>query len=230
MESRDVALGGDEFRHARSLRLREGDVLWLSNGVGLCAEAVVVGTGSANLLCRLRRLMPEANELPVTTHLLLGIIEHRERFEFALEKAVELGIRSFTPLVCERGGRKSVNMERLNAKALAAMKQCRRARLPVVCSPRTLVEALRGISASAHLILADPEGEAPVLPNELPSISNALEYGIFVGPEGGFSAPELETLRAAGGGRLRLWRLAPARLRAETAAAAAVSAIAFGCR
>lgn len=214
--STNTILMGDEARHAHALRLRTGERILLSNGCGYCAEATVEEISKKGVICRLLRILPEHGELPYRIIMALGILDNRERMEFALEKAIELGVTDFVPILAQHSERKRTKPERLFAKALAAMKQSHRARLTRLHEPMTLQALLTMLSTETRIILADTEGQKP-------SPYHAESICLCVGPEGGFSEEEQILLR--NDARTMLWMLAPTRLRAETAALSGLSAL-----
>jgi 16S rRNA (uracil1498-N3)-methyltransferase len=217
-----VRIEGDEAAHARALRLRRGEAVLLSNGAGLAAKAELLEDAApSGFSVAVRSLEPERGELPFALVAALGVLDNRERMEFALEKSVELGTRCFAPLASERAAaRERSKPDRYRAKALAAMKQCGRARLPDLLPAQTPEELLRALPPDAVVVLADAEGDVPA-----PFSRNApfQTLCVCVGPEGGFSDAERERFRRDA--RVQLWRLAPARLRAETALLAALSVV-----
>lgn len=214
--STNLILTGDEAQHARALRLRAGERIMLSNGRGYCAEAIVAEISKHDVLCRLVRIIPEYGELPYRIFMALGILDNRERMEFALEKAIELGASDFVPLLTKHSERDRTKPERLFAKSLAAMKQAHRARLIHLHELMTPQSLLTMLPAETRIILADTEGQKP-------SRYNAASVCLCVGPEGGFSEEEQILLR--NDARSVLWTLAPTRLRAETAALSGLTAL-----
>jgi len=213
----EITLSGNEFTHLRALRLREGSRVLLSNGVGLSATAIVQALQSNNAVLRVVDVFPEHAERPCSLHLALGILDNRERLEFAVEKGTELGMNDFTPLLTTYSQRDRTNTERLQSKVLAAMKQSQRSRLPRIHSPKPLQTLFASCQPETVFILADADGAAPE-----PFVSASV--CVLVGAEGGFS--EEERALIATHNPLR-WRLAPTRLRAETAAVLALAVAAM---
>jgi 16S rRNA (uracil1498-N3)-methyltransferase len=214
LDTTSLALTDDECIHARALRLREGDLVLLSNGVGLCAEAVVSTLGKVMLECAITTILTNHNEPHIRLHLALGILDNRERMEMAVEKGTELGMIAFTPLLTDHSQRDRVNSDRLHAKALAALKQSQRSRLPRIMSAVTVEDFLRA-NAEAFVILADAqEGQVPLGLREQLS-AKEQDIWLVIGPEGGFSERELHLLKPRANA---LWQLGGTRLRAETAA------------
>jgi 16S rRNA (uracil1498-N3)-methyltransferase len=216
IDAATVLLLGDEAQHARALRLRVGERLLLSNGHGLCAETEVQEISKDKVVCGVVRILPEHSEYPFRIIVALGILDNRERMEFALEKAIELGARDFVLLLTDNSERDRTKPERLQSKALAALKQAHRAHLPTIHAPMSPKALLEMLPAGTHLILADAEGSAP----------HSYQAGtvcLCVGAEGGFSQDEQQLFR--NDPRTNLWKLAPTRLRAETALLCGVAAL-----
>ncbi len=214
---RRIRIIGEEARHVRALRLRPGERVMLTNGAGLCAVAALELAEKEAVTVVVLEELPGFGESHRRFGLALGILEHRERMEFAVEKAVELGATDIFPLQCERSARKTISVERLVAKMLAAVKQCRRAILPALHPPQSVRQFTDGIAPVFGVIfLADPNGTAPT------HVSGAV--AVAVGPEGGFSDGELALFGECA--NLQQLKLAPRRLRAETAAIAACAVIA----
>lgn len=221
-----VALPHDEAQHAlKSLRLKPGDPLVLFDGRGSVAQARVEGTTRRELTARVERI----DSVPASAAslwLAAGVVRG-PRFDFVIEKATELGVTGFIPLLTRHsevrpaaGGEKSERWRRLT---LAAAKQSRRAWLPELLPPLPL-EELPGRFPGARLWVAHPEPDEFVarqsVENKASSGGVSGEGGggvdlLLTGPEGGWHSDELRDLAAGGA---RFVHLGAARLRAETAA------------
>jgi len=212
-----VQLEGDELRHARVVRVREGEEVEVFDGRGGAWMATV----RDDLALELTRPIDAPRESPVALHLAMAIIQ-LEKFELVLQKATELGARSIIPLVtdrCEvRPERYREKGERWQKIVFEAVKQSGRTLVPVVETPATFADlAQRG----ATKILFDADAEETPLPAR---VEDAI---LFIGPEGGWSDDELASAREHG---FVFRRMGPRRLRAETAAivATALMAARFG--
>lgn len=214
----NLRLTDDETRHARALRLRSGDAVFLSNGEGLAARASVSTITRDAVTVSVTEFLPGYGELSRRIVLALGILDNRERMEFALEKAVELGISDFVPLQTRYSQHNRSSTERLRSKALAAMKQAQRARLPKVHEPLSLDQLLGLFCPDTTVILADENGGS--------AIPHTGDLCILVGPEGGFAEEELNRIQALP--QCLSVRLAGRRLRAETAALLAIGLVGIG--
>jgi 16S rRNA (uracil1498-N3)-methyltransferase len=213
---------------ARVLRLRAGDEVEVFDGVG---GAAVVKLRSATArgvsgLVGERRAQPWPFPWRVTLNLALV---RPQRFEWAIEKAVELGAWAVQPLRTERaqhGGAIGASRgARWQTIAIEAAEQCGSTYLPEVRAPLPLVEALR-VPATLRLL----PHTAPDQPRD--SIAAALamaalppdaEIAVFIGPEGGFAPAEVALAQAAG---CHAVTLGPLTLRSETAALAALALLA----
>ena len=140
--------------------------------------------------------------------------------DFVLQKAVELGAAKIIPVLTANTASGTVRLDRYQAQAVEAAEQCRRVDLPGVAAPCRLDELLSGWEPSRRLFLMDETGKgAPA------ATAFQAEAGhpaaVLVGPEGGFSAGEIDRLYALP--FVRGISLGPRILRAETAAVAALS-------
>jgi 16S rRNA (uracil1498-N3)-methyltransferase len=231
LNSTKLAIPTVEAKHLKALRIKPNEQILITNGNGLSAIATVerinknIERINKNIerinkndyLANVEKLLPNYGELDYSLSLAIGILDSQDRFEFALEKCVELGVAEVFPLILDYSQHKKINQTRLISKAIAAIKQCKRSKLPTIHSPQTVRHLLENIfnSTEKHqLILADENGENP---SNIP-ITKTHNTIIFVGSEGGFSAKELsffpqQTIK---------WNLGNTRLRAETAAIVSV--------
>lgn len=207
-------LAGDELHHARVVRVREGEEVEVFDGAGVAFSARFAD-GSVHLVEPIA-----SRESAVDLHVAVAIIQ-LEKFELVLQKATELGARSFFPLVTERV---ELRPERYRGKAerwsrivFEAVKQSGRSAIPVVHPPTPFAEVL---AASGAKILFDADADPS------PATQPAGSVTLLIGPEGGWSEEELAAARAAG---CVVERLGHRRLRAETAGIVATALIAARC-
>ena len=140
------------------------------------------------------------------------------RIDWVVEKACELGVARVAPVLTRRAVVDKLNLDRLRAHMVEAAEQCGRTALPELVEPVKLAAMLRDWPAGRTLFFADETGGVPALEAMKAHPGPAA---ILVGPEGGFDAEEREAIRAVPGA-VGI-SLGPRILRAETAAAAAVS-------
>ena len=150
--------------------------------------------------------------------------------DLVVEKATEVGVSTIVPLATEHGVVKldggGEKVERWRRVCTSAARQSLRLRVPEVGGPVTFSEAAENVGERG--VLLHNETGLPRLEDVLPQTPTVA---LFVGPEGGWSADELELARRAG---MRLAQLGPYRLRSETAGIVAVAraraALEFGMR
>ncbi|TAJ72243.1 MAG: 16S rRNA (uracil(1498)-N(3))-methyltransferase [Phenylobacterium sp.] len=142
----------------------------------------------------------------------------RARLETIVEKAAELGARRVQPVVTERTNADHTRVDRLQAIAVEASEQTGRLDVPQVLEPVKLEKLLAKWDVSRQLLFCDEAGDAaPVLG----AVKAAGPWAILIGPEGGFSSKERETLRALPYAVPA--SLGPRILRADTAAISALT-------
>lgn len=217
-----VVLPNQEARHARTvLRVQEGDTIPVVDGDGSWYQVRVDHLAPEQLVGTIVDRRENVGEPAAEILVGLGVLTKRRRFETFVEKAVELGVTRIVPLQTARTEAESIREERLRNVMIAAMKQCRRTRLPTLTSPQSL-ETLLEAREVENLLLCHPmEGAVPLM-QAVDGFRHDSPLLILVGPEGGFASSEVETVLEAGGTPVSL---GPRRLRAETAALSAVNAV-----
>lgn len=138
----------------------------------------------------------------------------RGRIDWLVEKATELGVARLMPVITRRTVVDRLNLDRLRAHAIEAAEQCERTALPALAEPVKLDSLLKGWPPDRLLYFADEGGGEAFAPPPGPA-------AILIGPEGGFTDEERETIRALP--QARPVSLGPRILRADTAALTAIS-------
>ena len=139
------------------------------------------------------------------------------RLETIIEKATELGATVLQPVITQRTIVDKVNLERAYAIAREAAEQCERTDWPEIREPVKLLKFLGDWPADMPLLYGDESGESASI-NDLFAAKQAqkpTEWGILVGPEGGFTPEEFTAMQ-----RLKAGHgvgLGPRILRADTA-------------
>lgn len=218
-----IRLEGAEAHHlSRVLRYQAGDEVTLFDGRGTEAHARIesVTEGAVSLEVLSLSSKEKENSVVVT---LATAVPKGERFDWLVEKAVELGVDRLVPLITTRSvvNPGAGKLDRLRRTIVEASKQCGRSRLMELAEPLRWSDFFVASSANQTIWVADPSGEpAP----DVRSI-NGNAITVAIGPEGGFTPPELEQACQAGA---RLVSIAPWILRIETAAVAFAALIAAG--
>lgn len=212
----DVTLSGPEAHHLTNVRrFGPGDLVTLFNGDGHEYPAEIIETGKKRVSLRVLRAEAPDRELGLQLHI-ASALPKGDRGDFLIEKLTELGVTDFTPLVTERAVVKAddAKADKLRRAVIEASKQCGRNVLMRVHAPAEW----SGWSArqAGGRFIADPAG-GPVPGSPVDGVT------VAIGPEGGFTRPEVETAVRAG---WELLSLGPRILRVETAAVAV--AVLFG--
>lgn len=211
-----VALDGPQANYLGNvLRMKEGDELLLFDGVHGEWIAAVAEVGKRRLSLGVGRQTRPQEAVPDLTLAFAPI--KKGRFEFLVEKAVELGVAHLQPVITRRTIVDKVNAERTRAHIVEAAEQCGRTALASLADPLKLDAFLKARDPDRPLYFADETGGVPAIDAFRPGPAT-----ILVGPEGGFLPEEAEAIRAAPGAVAI--SLGPRILRAETAALAAVTA------
>jgi 16S rRNA (uracil1498-N3)-methyltransferase len=206
-------LGEEESRHCvRVLRLRAGEEVIVTDGRGMWCRAVLADPNPRACLLQVVSCEEKFRQRPVSLHMAVAPTRQIDRFEWFLEKATECGVDEVTPLYCEHSERQWVRPERLERVMLSAMKQSLRAFLPRLNPGMSFRDFVGQPFEGARLIAHCGEGEKTGLQAAFEPGRNAR---VLVGPEGDFSAGEVEEALQAGYVPVSLGRH---RLRTETAA------------
>lgn len=234
-----VRLDDDEAAHLQqALRIRPGDPVIALDGKGSEIHATTL-IRDKKLWVETPHTIPSRTVplLAETTGLVLEVaILKGDAMSWVIEKAVELGALRVIPVECDHGvveiGKKGVEhfVERWQRIADQSLKQCERLNRLVVEAPRPLGVLLqqavptRAVAIEPSAGFKDSVALGKLLLGSLPTAKPASPVHVLVGPEGGFSAQELDAIRA----EIALKRATPVQLgplvlRAETAALFALS-------
>lgn len=213
-----IELIGQEAIHAsKVMRAREGDELVIVDGQGGRYEGPIRRITDKSVQVGISQVEKIDRSNPQLI-LGMGIIKKRDRLEFAVEKAVELGVSQIALFRSERTVKENVRMDRLESIAISAMKQSLRAWLPEITLFRS-VDALLDSFPRAVCLVADETVDKDNQKINFNDI-DAKKILLLVGPEGGFSPEEIKMARSKGA---EVVSLGTNRLRTETATAAFLS-------
>lgn len=213
----EVALPEGVVRHLRVLRLTTGAPVSVTDGEGREADGLLrLDARPVVELGPVRSVVPPQPEL-----ILLQGIGKGEKLDQVVRQAVELGIARLVPVATERAvARREHKVDRLRAIAEDALRVSGRAHRATIEAPTTLQQALE---VEADLKLGFVLGASLSLPSVLRGAAPRV-VALLVGPEGGFSANEVDALEAAGFRAVHLGRYT---LRTETAGPAAVAMVRY---
>lgn len=223
---------GEEYKHAiKVLRHKKGDIISFIDGIGTRYLGDISAVGSREFSVNISEKNYEG-ELPYKLHLAVAPTKNLERYEWFVEKAVELGLDEITPVIGNFSERKIFKTERAKRIVLSAVKQSLKSYIPRVNEAVSVVDFIESVSDSKALKLIGYCEEVEklslfeVLKNTFVAHKNNLqvrpEIIIMIGPEGDFS--EFEVKYALNKGFVVI-NLGKSRLRTETAAITSVTAV-----
>jgi len=216
-----AALTGDHADHlVRVLRARVGQEFDIVTG-SVVRRGRIAAIEEGRVEFELGEEVQAADVLNLT--LLLAVFKF-DRMEWAIEKCTELGAARIVPVIARRtdahlAAASAKRVERWRRIGLQAAEQSRRAAPPEIAAPIQLQEALRQTTCDLRIVLA--ESEQQTMLREVLA-SHAGEVVLAIGPEGGWTADELQLFQEA------KWisaSLGATVLRAETAAIAAAAVV-----
>lgn len=219
-----VEVEGDEAHHAVAVRrLRAGEPLALTDGVGTTVTGVVHETGKRRLTVAVVDVVTVPEPEPRLT--VVQALPKGDRGELAVEVLTEVGVATVVPWAAARsvavwrGERAEKALARWRATSREAAKQSRRVWFPRV-DPMVTTDEACALVGAADLAVVLHEGAAESLASL--AVPAAGEVVVVVGPEGGLSDDEVAALSAAGAHAVRLGDEV---LRTSTAGVVAVAAL-----
>ncbi len=209
---------------AHALRLRVGEAITVFNGIGGEYSAVVSGMSRNHVTVEVGRFSEIERESPLDL-VLVQAVSSGDRMDLTIRKAVELGIARIVPVITARsvvqlsGDRAEKRVRHWEDVVVAACEQCGRNRLPPVEAVMPLATWMRDASRAVTRWMLSPRATVSV--RSLVRPDRAVQ--LLVGPEGGLTEEEERAAADAGFSGVRL---GPRVLRTETAAPAALAAMA----
>ncbi len=222
-----VICGEDAHHISRVLRMTAGDTVKLCDPEGTVYDCIITEITKNEVRVKCTDSSLGDAEPTIEVHIFVGMPKS-DKFEFIIQKAVELGAASVTPVICERSVSRpekrslQTRLERCSKIALQAAMQSGRNRVPKVNNLLSFTEAME-IMRQTDLKLFFYEGGGLPLSRAL-SEKDYKTVAIFTGPEGGLSSDELKQAETMG---ITVVSLGKRILRCETAPLAALSAVMY---
>ncbi len=184
-------LAGEEAWHGvKVMRLKEGDLMHITDGKGKVYVAEILGINKKNdCALMVRSIYKEAPKPKPELHIAIAPTKNIDRFEWFLEKATECGVTQITPIICENSERTVIKPERLEKIIVSAMKQSLRLWLPVLNPAIKLKDFLKTGNAANKLIAHCTEDNKK---NIIHACQKGEDTLVLIGPEGDFSTDEVE--------------------------------------
>lgn len=211
-----LVLEGSEHRHlAKVLRKKAGDRLNITDGKRSIYDCRIVKIAGDRMICEILGSEYNLYEPELNLKLYIAPLRNSSRFEFAIEKAVELGASVIQPVITEFTVNKSsfskTKAERYKKIIISAMGQSQRCFLPEfenVISFKDMITSTRNSHNKIVMYEYADSGEKSEIDRSKKEIS------LLIGPEGGFSKQEIGTLKQ---NRWQIHSLGERKIRAETA-------------
>ncbi len=207
-----IELDADTSHHiAQVLRMQVGEPLYLTDGAGnkVFGQLDVVAKRSCAIRVEERTFQAFNGR---NVHLGVAPIKNNSRFEWLIEKATELGVRSIRPILTARTEKQRLRIDRLKQISIAAMLQSQQVWLPNLDEPISISDHLLEMKSAGHqrLIAHCVDAER----TELSQLVLMDEVELMIGPEGDFTELEISQALEAGYSPVLL---GATRLRTETA-------------
>lgn len=218
---KEIGLDEDTSRHIiQVLRMKKGELLNLTDGKGNIFTTSIIDDHKKHCIVRIEDIKHKEQEKRKVS-IALSLLKNANRFEWFLEKATEIGVNEIIPLICERTEKEKFRDDRLQSILVSAMLQSQQCWLPVLHKPiafKLLLRQEEVVNTSqkfiAHCIEKEKRNLADLINDSLPS------QIILIGPEGDFTAEEIEFAMA---NHFDAVALGDTRLRSETAAMVAAT-------
>lgn len=179
----------EESKHIiKVLRKKEQDKIFITNGLGYLFEtSIKIASDSRCTVSIVEHT--QQSEPEVHLHLAVAPTKMNDRYEWFLEKATEIGIQEITPIICDQSERKVINIERFEKILVSAMKQSNQLFLPKINEPISFQQFVSKNFEGQKFIAHCTEDDKKSLKNSLVQNQDVL---ILIGPEGDFSAKEIQ--------------------------------------
>ena len=217
-------LNETESKHCiKSLRMTAGVPVKLIDGKGNLYEGVISDPNPKKCLITITKILENFETRDYKLHIAISPLKNPDRFEWFVEKSVEIGIDEITPLICHRTEKQSIKAERIEKIIISAMKQSLKALDTVLNPPRSFNEFISESSDSVKMIAHCNESFS-----NRASVSQVYKKGdnviILIGPEGDFTKSEIDTAIQYNFFPIHLGK---SRLRTETAGIIACHSVYF---
>ncbi len=221
----EIEVEGNNFEYlSRVMRQRIGDKIFVFNGVDgeFLAELNSITKKSLNI-----RIIQKISDLKKVANITLAFaLIKGARIDYIAEKATELGVARFQPIITQHTISDKINYERFRANVKEACEQCERNDFPEIVEVKKLEKFL--LTSEAIILFCDESGKGEKASSILDKIKNLEEFlrqeiVILIGPEGGFSEDEFCKIRKLK--NCYSLSLGPRILRADTAVVAALALV-----
>lgn len=212
---------GEAQHCVRVLRLKEGDQVEVVDGKGHLFLCEIVSANHKNCAVSIVEKTDVAPHWGCRLTVVIAPTKNIDRFEWMLEKSVEMGVDRIIPVLCRYSERKQLKTERLNKILVSAMKQSLKATLPQLDELTPVMDVINSVGKDGQRFIAYCDKEIPRR-DLVKEYKKGSDVVIMIGPEGDFSKEEIRAALDAGFVPVTLGK---SRLRTETAGVFAVAAV-----
>lgn len=203
----------EEGQHCiKVLRKKEGDEIFLTDGKGCFYDTEIIQANPKHCIVNIVNTIQQTKGWDFNLQIAFAPTKNIDRIEWFAEKATEIGIDCFSPILCQHSERKEIKPQRIEKILVSAMKQSQKALLPQLDDMISFSEFIRQEFDGQKFIAHCYPQEKSLLKDIYQKGKNAL---ILIGPEGDFSEKEVEEALRKG---FKPISLGESRLRTETAA------------
>jgi len=198
-----VVIIGDDVKHiTKVLRSKIGDLMICSNGEGIDVVAKIVKIDKEQVFAEIIETFNETRESPIKVILAQGLPK-ADKMDFIIQKGTEIGVSEFLPFTSERTivqldtNKQKKRIERWQKIAKEAAEQAHRSVIPKIHSVITWKQLLQKMQHEFSLIAYEKENTM-TLYQTLTDHLDQIKILFVIGPEGGFSASEIEEAKKQG--------------------------------
>jgi len=225
IDKEQARLDEQESRHCiKVLRHTAGDEIHCIDGKGNMYVCQIEEANPKSCSLHILSKVPEWGEKEGRITLAISPLRLKDRFEWALEKAVELGVDQIQPIICKRTDqyKSKLKRPRLETLLITASKQCKRSRIPDLRETLSFSDFIEQENYATSL-MAFCESE-DLIQRHAEEVRKSEDICLIIGPEGDFSPEECEKAKKKG---IPLISLGESRLRTETAAIYGLSSLKY---
>jgi 16S rRNA (uracil1498-N3)-methyltransferase len=212
-----------ESKHCvRVLRMIRGTGVRLIDGKGNLYEGIIKNPDSKKCSIEVTGVIKDFEKQDYRLHIAISPLKNTERFEWFVEKSVEIGVNEITPLICRNTEKPGIKNERINNLIISAMKQSLKASKTVLNETCLFDDFIKmDFTGSRMIANCNDSFKRKNISEVYLKKDNAV---ILIGPEGDFSYEEINDALEKGFVPVHLGR---SRMRTETAGIAACHSIYF---
>lgn len=218
LENGTAFFGEEETRHClQVLRKSRGDAIFFTDGKGGFYEGTIDSSGKREFQARVIKRRQDERPRPYRLHIGIAPTKNMDRIEWFAEKATELGIDEITLLKSANSERSTARADRLEKIVLSAMKQSLQTWLPIIHPIKDFSRFIQENATAGDCMRFIAHCREDGLPHLAKIVKPAMNVTMLIGPEGDFTAEEVEQAKVQG---FIPAGLGDIRLRTETAAMA----------